>query len=475
MPDPDGRIVFDLSSAARWSGPPVGIVRVQRELGLWARRRRPRTVFAIFDPVTMGYRALAEPLVDAFLAGTAALNAWGLPDPTGRRKRRSQWVPAPLYDALQARRTLLRWLERVRLDSRRPWAVAAADRLQRRLITRRYASSMINPDGSRRPFPAPAQVYGPPIAFGRGDLLVCAGNGWSHSNIAAIAALKARTGFRLAVVCFDLIPLMFPHFFKPRDVADLSRYWLAALSLADLVVVNSRAVEGDVRALAAEQGLALGRLAVCPLGADPATLRSDAAAQLPAGLESGRYGLFVSTIEPRKGHEMLLKVWLRLLEAGVPQASGFKLVFLGRRGWMMEAFETALNETPRLAETLVILPQADDATLDALYRNAAFCLYPSFYEGYGLPVVEAFARGKAVIASNGGSLAEVVGAFSPCLDPRDEDAWFDTLGQWIVDPAARAPFEAAIRQRYRHPTWDDAAEIFYAEINRLAQGPAGAV
>lgn len=116
MPDPDGRIVFDLSSAARWSGPPVGIVRVQRELGLWARRRWPRTQFAIFDPVTMGYRALAGPLVDAFLAGTASLNAWGLPDPTGRRRRRSQWVPAPLYDALQARRTLLRWLERVRLD-----------------------------------------------------------------------------------------------------------------------------------------------------------------------------------------------------------------------------------------------------------------------------------------------------------------------------------------------------------------------
>jgi glycosyltransferase involved in cell wall biosynthesis len=470
-----GRLVFDLSSAARWSGPPVGIVRVQRELGQWARRRRPDAVFAIYDPRSLTYRALSEPLVDAFLAGTASLNAWGLPEPTGRRKRRSAWVPRPLYDAWQIRRTLLRVLERVRLQSPSPWAVRAADWVQRRLITRRYASSMINPDGSRRPFLAPDEVFGPPIAFAPGDVLVCTGNGWSHNNIAVIEALKAKVGLRLAVVCFDLIPLQFPRFFKTRDVDDLRRYWLAALGVADLIVVNSTAVARDAAALAAAEGLTLGRLALCPLGADPATLRSGPDAPLPAPLEAGRYGLFVSTIEPRKGHEMLLKVWLRLLADGVPQKAGFKLVFLGRRGWLMEGFEAALRDTPAVTGSLIILPQADDVLLDLLYRNAAFCLYPSFYEGYGLPVVEAFARGKAVIASNGGSLAEVVGDFSPSLDPRDEDVWFETLRRWIVDPSARAPYEAALRERFRHPSWEEVGATFYREVDALAAGPTQAV
>jgi len=471
MSDPRGRLVFDLSSAARWTGPPVGIVRVQRELALWARRHRPDAVFAIFDPVTMGYRELGLDLVDRFLAGTASLNAWSLPDATGARRRRSDWVPRPVYDLLQWRRTVLRLLERVRLGSKRPWAVLFADRVQRRLITDRYRASMLRPDGARRDFLTPDMVFGPAIAFGPRDVLLCTGNGWSHSNIAAIEQLKQTTGVRLAVVCFDLIPLQFPQFFKARDVDDLSRYWRAALPLADLVVVNSQAVARDARNLTAGRA---GDIVICPLGANPSTLRSDAATPLPVALRAGGYGLFVSTIEPRKGHELLLKVWLRLLDEGVPQRADFKLVFVGRRGWLMEAFETALREAPGVAETLIILPQVDDASLDALYRNAGFCLYPSFYEGYGLPVVEAFARGKAVIASNGGALPELVGDLSPCLDPGDEAGWYATLKLWIEDPAARAPYEAAIRERFRHPSWDEAAGLFYGAVDRLAGQPAGA-
>ena len=140
----------------------------------------------------------------------------------------------------------------------------------------------------------------------------------------------------------------------------------------------------------------------------------------------------------------------------------------------MEGFEAALRDTPAVKGSLIILPQADDVLLDLLYRNAAFCLYPSFYEGYGLPVVEAFARGKAVIASNGGSLAEVVGDFSPSLDPRDEDAWFETLRRWIVDPSARAPYEAALRERFRHPSWEEVGAMFYHEVDALAAGPTQA-
>ena len=80
----------------------------------------------------------------------------------------------------------------------------------------------------------------------------------------------------------------------------------------------------------------------------------------------------------------------------------------------------------------------EDSGIAALYRGAAFCLYPSRYEGYGLPVVEAFSYGKAVLASTGGALPEVVDGFSPCLDPLDAEAWRRMLRTWIEDPS-RAP------------------------------------
>ena len=460
-----GRLIFDISSVARWTGAPVGIVRTQRELAIWARRERPDTVFAIFDSRLMRYRRVADERLSAFIAGEASLNAWAMPDPTGARQRRSRMVPAPVYAALQARRTSLRLLERLRLQPGHPRAARFADRAQRALITRRYAQAMLNPDGSRRAFLTPDMVFAEPIDFAPTDVLVTAGFGWSHTNIAAIAEAKANAGFQLVVMCYDLIPLMFPEFFKPRDVADMRRYWNTALGLADLVVSNAEVVAEDVRRYAGSVGVELKRIVVRPLGATPVTMRADPARPLPAGLEADRFALFVSTIEPRKGHDLLYRVWVSLLGAGVPQAHDFKLVFVGRPGWMTEPLLLALRTDPRVAGSLILLERVSDETLDQLYRAAAFCVYPSLYEGFGLPLVEAFARGKAVVASNGGALREVAAGFAPTLDPRDEAAWRETLARWIADPAARAPFETAIRTGFRPPTWDEAAAGFFAAIS----------
>ena len=125
-----------------------------------------------------------------------------------------------------------------------------------------------------------------------------------------------------------------------------------------------------------------------------------------------------------------------------------------------------LRDDPRIAGTLEVFTDADDAKVAALYRDAAFCLYPSRYEGYGLPVVEAFQHGKAVLASTGGAVPEVVGDFSPCLDPADGEAWRRMLQTWIEDPAARAVYEERIRTSFRHPDWDESARAFFA----LARG-----
>lgn len=470
---PGGRVVFDLSSSARWTGPPAGIVRAQRELAHWARAHLPGAVFAFFDPTTKAYRAIVPRYIDAFVAGTASLNAWDLPDATGRRKRRSDWVPAPLYAAVQGRRTLLRLLERVRLTSGRPGLVRLADWAQRVLMTARYRPAMLNDDGTRCDFVTADLALADPVAFVASDALVCTGYGWSHSNIAEIARLKVERGLRLAILCYDIIPLQFPQWFKPRDVDDMRDYWRGGFAAADLVVVNSRSVAADARRYCEEHRIALGRVTICPLGADPVAMRSSPNSPLPDGLEEGRYGLFVSTIEPRKGHELLHRVWLRLLAEGLPQARGFRLVFVGRPGWMMEAFDRTLRDEAHLDGSLVVLPHVSDEMLDTLYRRAAFCLYPSLYEGYGLPVIEAFARGKAVLASSGGALPELAADFSPCLDPRDEDAWCDMLRSWIEHPARRAPFEVAIRQRFRHPSWNEAAATFFREVSEALGSSIG--
>lgn len=185
---------------------------------------------------------------------------------------------------------------------------------------------------------------------------------------------------------------------------------------------------------------------------------------LPNGLEPGRYALFVGTIEPRKGHEMLIRVWRRLLAAGLPQRHRFKLVFVGRSGWMVDALLRLIGDPAEFERTLFHLEHMSDDELNAMYAAAAFCLFPSRYEGFGLPILEAFSHGKAVLASTGGAVPETVGNLSPCLDPTDEEAWFTQLARWIEDSGARAPYEARIRESFSHPDWEAAAAQYFDRV-----------
>ena len=143
-------------------------------------------------------------------------------------------------------------------------------------------------------------------------------------------------------------------------------------------------------------------------GYDVGIGRAKAATKLPAALDPGQFVLLVSTIEPRKGHRLVYRVWLRLIAQGVPQATGFKLVFAGRPGWMVDNLLANIRSDTQTAGQILMIHDADDDMLAALYDGAAFCVYPSLYEGYGLPVIEAFSHGKAVLSSNGGALSELV-------------------------------------------------------------------
>ena len=464
----DGRLVFDLTTTALWSGPPAGIVRVEREFARWALAHVDGLALGFFDPELRAFRRLQRNTADILIAQQAALDTFSFVNPARRGRRRTDRIPAAVRPAamwfLQFRRTALQAMERLRLTTDNPRIAVLTDRLQRAIMTSKYRALMVKPDGSRRRFLPVDSVLGEPLALTAHDTLVCTGAGWTHNDIEAITAAKRKLGFRFVLFCHDIIPLMFPHFYKRADVEAQRRYCELAFPAADLVIFGSHTVAADVRAFCDARGIALGAWQVCPLGANDSA--SAAQARLPAGIEAGRYALLVSTIEPRKGHRLIYDAWVKLIEAGIPQRSRFKLVFAGRKGWMVDDLMRDLRSDPRIAGTLELLPDADDATVSALYRDAAFCLYPSRYEGYGLPVVEAFQYGKAVLASTGGAVPEVVGGFSPCLDPTDREVWQRLLAMWIEDPAARAVYETRIRTSFRHPDWDEAARTFFGLTRR---------
>ena len=422
---PASDLVLDVTSLSRWTGPPVGIARVEHALAQLAGRR------CAFDG--REFRVLAPEWEEAVTGwhGTIA-------DPPQR---------GPLFN----RQPLVMALERLRLTARGRATARLADLAQRAILSPRpHNFPLFGPDGTRIAVIPPDLALGPRLHLGPQTVILSAGAGWQHKHEAGIAALKQRYGFRYVVLCHDLIPITHPQFYLPDQAAEFRAHWERIFRIADAVLFTTRTVAADARRFCAENGIPLGRTAIVPLGFDPPPRGSLPAP--PEPLKEGRYALFVSTVEPRKGHAMLLRVWRRLLKAGLPQQHDFCLVFAGRPGWMVDDIMAELAVTDRVLQLRPTGP-----VLHALYAGAAFCLYPSFYEGYGLPLIESFAYGRPIIASTGGAIPEVAGDLAPCLDPADEDAWERTIAAWIREPERRATWEARIASGFRHPDWPTAS------------------
>jgi glycosyltransferase involved in cell wall biosynthesis len=308
---------------------------------------------------------------------------------------------------------------------------------------------------------------GEPLALGPDCLLVSAGNDWSYKDPKQLVTLKERHGFRYVTLCHDLILWQFPELVGDHLSQYVKDFWIRVFPICDLVVVTTRTVERDIGTFCAERELPLPATALVPLGSDPTAFAAGPSGDLPPGLERGKYILLVSSLERRKGHEFIIRVWKRLIAERIPQAHGFKMVFVGEHMFNTPHLKRMLKDG-KAGPDLMHFDGVSDARLASFYRDAAFCLYPSQYEGYGLPAVEALRFGKALMTSTGGSIPEVVGDFALCLDPMDEEAWHTELRRWIEEPAIRVAYEEKVVKNFVPRSWAQTGEDFFRTIGAFA-------
>ena len=165
------------------------------------------------------------------------------------------------------------------------------------------------------------------------------------------------------------------------------------------------------------QGLALPAIEKVRLGDEAGDEEVESAPVELLTQTPGPFVLYVSTVGVNKNQGLLLQVWRRLIDrhgGGVPT-----LVLAGQPGWRAELLLRELRADAPLSRHVVHLPKASDRQLRWLYRRCLFTLFPSHYEGWGLPVAEALAHGKCCIASNAASLPEVGGRLVDYHDPLD--------------------------------------------------------
>lgn len=300
-----------------------------------------------------------------------------------------------------------------------------------------------------------------PLAFADRDSYLCLNADQTPQRLQALYAARRR-GLRIYGIAYDIIQILYPHFYWDGADQGAGRYFVDLAWAARHVFCISECTRRDLLAFYGRVGAPVPETSVIRLGdALPAAQQADCSAQV-LDIIQDRFILVVGTLEIRKNHETLYRALLDLLARGHDDLP--TLVFAGMRGWRVDDLLASLAGDARVRGRIRLLHHASDADLAALYRACLFTAFPSFYEGWGLPVAESLVYGKFCLASDAGAIPEIAPELTEMLSPYDVRAWADRMLFYSHNAAALAAREAAIAERYPTTAWRDTADAIMQRL-----------
>ena len=298
------------------------------------------------------------------------------------------------------------------------------------------------------------------------DVFINLGDFWWYPRQSrALAKLQARYGFRIVQMVHDLFPLgsttWEPSFFRRKFIEQLK----GLVPLVDAWIVNSQFVAGELRRHLQETGQPVRPIRILRMGWERAVARDRLAVEGDGeilrglGLQEHGYFLQVGTIEPRKNHRAIVQAVETLRHkhgATLPVC-----VFAGVNGWGSSRLLRHLEKTRFAGGAIRWLSRIGDRELAALYRGALFTVYPSFLEGWGLPVQESLSYGVPCIASKAGAIPEAGLDLALYVDPANQAEITEAIECYATDPTAlalaRSRIAVWLSGADKLPSWNDAA------------------
>ncbi|MFE0758477.1 glycosyltransferase family 4 protein [Inquilinus sp. NPDC058860] len=279
-----------------------------------------------------------------------------------------------------------------------------------------------------------------------------------------IAFLTARKAAGNAVfqLIHDVIPVKLPELAKPGHEVEFRRFLDRVPDYVSGFLCVSDQTEADLREALPAAGTSI-PTRVTPLAHEFAGDAADGAAVGAAmrAIAETPFVLCVGTIEVRKNACALVQAWDRLRSELGPRLP--RLVLAGQRGWRTEDLFDLLARTGNLGGTVAVAETPTDAELAFLYRHCLFTVFPSLYEGWGLPIGESLWFGKHCIASKTSSMPQVGGDLADYIDPQDPEDMYRVIARAIREPSHVAACEGRIRVATLRG-WDETARDLYAAV-----------
>jgi glycosyltransferase involved in cell wall biosynthesis len=303
--------------------------------------------------------------------------------------------------------------------------------------------------------------------FSVGDTYLSVGRDWAIAGkLDCIKSLKARR-VRLVLCCYDLIPILQPQLCRGGLDSSFDQYFRELIQTADTILCISENTKRDlvtyIDKVSDKVSVAGPRIATMLLGTDPPTFVSNPGDL--ADIITREYILYVSTIDPRKNHETLYKAYVTIRRRNREQPP--LCVFVGMRGGGIANTLADIELDPRVRADFVILDYVSDGELKWLYEHCLFTVFPSLYEGWGLPIAESLNNGRFVLASNTSSMREAGGSFAEYLDPWSVDQWADRVMYYYSNRDALLSRQLDISANFRPFRWSNTVETVKREIDDL--------
>jgi len=255
-----------------------------------------------------------------------------------------------------------------------------------------------------------------------------------------------RCGLQTIYFLHDLIPVRFPEYCRPGEWERHDRRLRTILETGRGIVVNSATTGKELASYADSFGLNVPECITAHL----------APPDFPANINEPPlrepYFVILATIEPRKNHLLLLNLWRRLVN--IYGSDSPRLVVIGQRGWECEQVVDMLERCEVLKGHVIEISGCDDTVLANWVANALALLFPSFAEGYGIPLVEALSLGTPVIASDLPVFRELAGDIPEYLDPIDGEGWYRAVLEYAEINSPRRAAQKARMVGWKAPTWD---------------------